>query len=127
MSEAMPNNPTLVEPQTLKGFQDLLAPQMIARNEVVRKIQGVYENYGFLPLDTPILEHLATLVGSGGDETNKSLFRLDSPEGEPAAMRYDLTVPFARLLAQYPDRLAFPVRRYHIGPVFRADKPGPGR
>jgi histidyl-tRNA synthetase len=117
----------LVEPQTLKGFQDLLPPDMILRNQVVRKIQDVYERYGFLPLDTPVLEHLATLTGAGGEETNKGMFRLKSPEDEPVAMRFDLTVPFARLIAQYPDKLPLPFRRYHLGPVFRADKPGPGR
>src|SRR5688572_14179615 len=117
----------LVEPQTLKGFQDLLPPDMILRNQVVRKIQDVYERYGFLPIDTPVLEHLGTLVGVGGEEANKSMFRLDSPEEEPVAMRFDLTVPFARLIAQYADKLPLPFRRYHVGPVFRADKPGPGR
>jgi histidyl-tRNA synthetase len=116
-----------VEPQTLKGFQDLLPSDMIPRNTVVEKIRSVYERYGFLPLDTPVLEYLVTLVGTGGEETNKQLFRLESPEREPIAMRFDLTVPFARLIAQYPDRLKLPFRRYHIGPVFRADKPGPGR
>ena len=117
----------LVDPQTLKGFQDLLPADVIARNVIIEKIRGVYERYGFLPLDTPVLEYLVTLVGTGGEETNKQLFRLESPEREPIAMRFDLTVPFARLIAQYPDRLKLPFRRYHIGPVFRADKPGPGR
>lgn len=117
----------LVEPQTLKGFVDLLPPDMILRNQVVRKIQDVYERYGFLPIDTPVLEHLAALVGVGGEEANKSMFRLNSPEEEPVAMRFDLTVPFARLIAQYPVELPLPFRRYHVGPVFRADKPGPGR
>ena len=117
----------LVEPQTLKGFQDLLPSDMILRNQVVRKIQDVYERYGFLPIDTPVLEHLAALVGVGGEEATKSMFRLASPEEEPVAMRFDLTVPFARLIAQYPDKLPLPFRRYHVGPVFRADKPGPGR
>src|SRR5688572_724562 len=117
----------LVDPQTLRGFQDLLPPDMILRNQVVRKIQDVYERYGFLPIDTPVLEHLAALVGVGGEEANKSMFRLKSPEDEPVAMRFDLTVPFARLIAQYPVELPLPFRRYHVGPVFRADKPGPGR
>ena len=100
---------------------------MILRNSVVRKIQAVYEKFGFSPIDTPVLEYLATLIGTGGEETNKSLFRSESPEGDPIAMRFDLTVPFARLIAQYPDKLVLPFRRYHIGPVFRVDKPGPGR
>lgn len=101
--------------------------EMILRNAVIRKIQAVYEKFGFLPIDTPALEYLATLIGTGGEETNKSLFRLQSPEEDQIAMRFDLTVPFARLIAQYPDKLTLPFRRYHIGPVFRVDKPGPGR
>jgi len=117
----------LVTPQTLKGFRDLMPGEMIARNAVVEKIRSVYEKYGFVPLDTPVLEHLATLVGTGGEQINKELLRSESPEGEPVAMRFDLTVPFARLLAQYPEQLKLPFRRYHLGPVFRADKPGPGR
>jgi histidyl-tRNA synthetase len=117
----------LVEPQTLKGFQDLLPEQMIARNVVVNEIRKVYERYGFVPLDTPILEQLSTLLGTGGEETNKNLFRLESPERRPIAMRFDLTVGFARLLAQYPEQLKLPFRRYQIGPVFRADDPASGR
>lgn len=123
----MDNTKQLVPPQTLKGFRDLLPADMIARNAVVEKIRRVYEKYGFVPLETPALEHLATLIGAGSEETNKQLFRLQSPEEEPIALRFDLTVPYARLLAQYPEQLKLPFRRYHIGPVFRADKPGPGR
>jgi len=117
----------LVEPQTLKGCQDLLPEDMISRNAVIGKIQRVYEKFGFSPIDTPALEHLVTLVGTGGAEINKDLFRLESPEREPLALRFDLTVPFARLIAQYPEKLKLPFRRYHIGPVFRADDPAPGR
>ena len=116
-----------VEPQTLKGFRDLLPEAMIARNAAIDRIRRIYEKFGFAPIDTPALEHLRTLTGTGGDETNKLLFHLKTPEGEAAAMRFDLTVPFARLLAQYPEQLKLPFRRYHIGPVFRADDPHPGR
>ena len=116
-----------VEPRTLKGFQDLLPEDLIPRKRVIEVITGIFEMYGFLPLETPAIEHLETLLGAGGEETNKELFRLESPEGEPIALRFDLTVPFARLLAQYPDRLKIPFRRYALGPVWRADKPGPGR
>ena len=123
----MSEKKTLVEPRTLKGFQDLLPEDVIARRAVVRTIEAVFERYGFVPLDTPALEYLDTLLGTGGEGTNKELFRLESPEGEPIAMRFDLTVPFARLLAQYPDRLKAPCRRYALGPVWRADKPDPGR
>jgi histidyl-tRNA synthetase len=117
----------LVEPQTLKGFQDFLPEDWMPRKQVIRTIESIFEKYGFAPLDTPALEYLDTLLGAGGEGTNKELFRLESPEGEAIALRFDLTVPFARLLAQYPDRLKAPFRRYAIGPVWRADKPGPGR
>jgi histidyl-tRNA synthetase len=117
----------LVPPETLKGFRDLLPETMIARNEAVERIRKIYERYGFVPIDTPILEHLRTLVGAGGEETNKLIFRLKTPEEEAAGMRFDLTVPFARLIAQYPEQVKLPFRRYHIGPVFRGDDPKAGR
>lgn len=117
----------LVEPRTLKGFQDLLPEDLIPRKAVIETIEQVFQRYGFVPLETPALEHLDTLFGTGGEETNKELFRLETPEGEPIALRFDLTVPFARLLAQYPDKLKVPYRRYAMGPVWRADRPGPGR
>ena len=123
----MSDKKQLVEPITLKGFQDYLPEETIARKQVIRAIEEVFERYGFVPLETPALEHLDSLLGAGSEEHNKELFCLESPEGEPIALRFDLTVPFARLLAQYPDKLKAPVRRYAIGPVWRADKPGPGR
>lgn len=123
----METDSKLVSPQTLKGFRDYLPADMAARDRVVERIKRVYERFGFVQIDTPILEHLPVLLGTGGEETNKELFRLESPEEEPVAMRFDLTVPFARILAQYRDQVKLPFRRYHIGPVFRADKPGPGR
>jgi len=116
-----------VKPQILKGFCDHLPEDMFFRNRVADTIRSVYEQYGFLPLDTPALEHYATLLGTGGEETNKQIFSLESPEGEPMGLRFDLTVPFARILAQYKDKIRLPFRRYHIGSVFRADKPGPNR
>ncbi len=116
-----------VEPQTLKGFLDLLPEDVIPRRAVVDRIEAIFQRYGFVPLETPALEYLDVLLGAGGEETNKELFRLQSPEGEAIALRFDLTVPFSRVLAQYPDKVKAPFRRYAIGPVWRADKPGPGR
>ena len=116
-----------VKAQALKGFQDLLPEEMIARSGVVETIRKVYERFGFVQVDTPVLEHLETLTGSAGTEVNKEIFRLETPEGEPAALRFDLTVPFARVVSQYREQIKLPFRRYHVGPVFRADKPGPGR
>jgi histidyl-tRNA synthetase len=116
-----------VEPRVLKGFRDLLPSDLIARNGVVRVIQGIFEKYGFVPLETPAVEHIETLFGSGGDEANKEIWRLETPDGEAAGLRFDQTVGLARALAQYPDQLKAPFRRYAMGNVWRADKPGPGR
>lgn len=116
----------LVRPQTLRGFRDILPAEMIVRNDVIDKIRRVYESYGYLPLDTPVLELFPTLVGTGGEETDKLIFALQSPEKQQIGMRFDLTVPFARIVAQYhPAYVKLPFRRYHIGPVFRADDPQP--
>jgi histidyl-tRNA synthetase len=119
----------LVRPQTLRGFRDLLPAEMLLRNEVIDRVKRVYESFGFVPLDTPMLESLPTLLGSGGEEADKQIFRVLSPDGDGQVgigMRFDLTVPFARVLAQYhPQRIRLPFRRYHVGPVFRADEPQP--
>jgi histidyl-tRNA synthetase len=109
---------------------------MLLRNEVVDRIRRVYESFGFVPLETPVLEVLPALVGSGGDDADKEIFVVRSPDvskPEDAAkpengigMRFDLTVPLARIIAQYhPQEIRFPFRRYQIGPVFRADDPQP--
>ncbi len=116
-----------IKPQALKGFQDLLPADMIARSAVIETVRRTYERYGFLPVDTPVLERMDILTGTAGGDTNKQIFELNTPEDEPAALRFDLTVPFARLISQYRDEMKLPFRRYHLGPVFRADKPGPGR
>jgi histidyl-tRNA synthetase len=117
----------LVEPRLLRGFQDLLPEELIPRKRLIARIETIFERYGFSPLETPAIEHLDILLGAGGENTNKELFRLQTPEEEEVALRFDLTVPFARTLAQYPDKLKPPFRRYAMGPVWRADKPGPGR
>ncbi len=116
-----------VEPRTLRGFQDLLPPALIPRKCVIQTIEDIFEKYGFLPIEAPIVEYLDTLLGAGGEETNKELFQFETPEGEPVALRFDHTVGFARLLAQYPNEMRLPFRRYSVGPVFRVNKPGPGR
>lgn len=123
----MSENKPLIEPRLLKGFQDFLPEEVLARQTVIESCESVFRKYGFVPLQTPALEYLDALLGTGGEETNKELFRLETPEGEPIAMRFDQTVPFARMMAQYPDKLKVPFRRYAIGPVWRGDRPGPGR
>jgi histidyl-tRNA synthetase len=115
----------IVEPKLLRGFRDYLPAQMNARLKMIATIREVYERYGFQPLDTPAQEYRVTLLGYG-EETTKQIFAFQNPEGEDVALRFDLTVPLARVVAQYPE-LPMPFRRYQVAAVWRADKPDPGR
>jgi histidyl-tRNA synthetase len=119
--------PETVEPRLSRGLRDLLPDQMLARQWMIDTIRGVYELYGFVPLGTPAVEFLDVLLGSSaGTEAQQSIFTVSNPEEEALGLRFDLTVPLARVIAQYRD-LPRPFRRYQVSPVWRADKPGPGR
>lgn len=118
--------PETVEPRLSRGLRDLLPDQMLARQRMIDTIRGVYELYGFVPLATPAIEFLDVLSGSAGQEAQQSIFRVTNPENEPLGLRFDLTVPLARVIAQYND-LPRPFRRYQVSPVWRADKPDKGR
>lgn len=116
-----------VEPRVSRGLRDLLPDQMLARQWMIDTIRGVYESYGFVPLGTPAIEYLDVLRGSSaGSEAQQSIFTVQNPEKEALALRFDLTVPLARVVAQYRD-LPRPFRRYQVSPVWRADKPDKGR
>lgn len=115
----------IVEPRLLRGFRDYLPAQMNARLKMISTIRKVYELYGFQPLETPAQEYLVTLIGYGA-ENAKQIFHFKNPEQEQVALRFDLTASLARVVAQYPD-LQLPFRRYQVAPVWRADKPDPGR
>lgn len=117
---------TRIEPQNVKGFRDLLPKYAFRKSEIVSIIRRIYESYGFLPVETPSLEYLEILLGEYGDENTKQIFRFRSPEEQEVALRFDLTVPLARIVAQYSD-LPKPFKRYQVGSVWRADKPDPGR
>ncbi len=99
---------------------------MLARQRMVDTIRGVYERYGFVPIETPAIEYLDILSGSAGQEAQQSIFRVEGPEDEALGLRFDLTVPLARVIAQYRD-MPRPFRRYQVSTVWRADKPDPGR
>lgn len=114
-----------VEARKVKGFRDILPGQLLARRRMIDVFRRAFERYGFVPLDTPAVEHMDALVGLG-EEGTKNLFRMESPEGEAIALRYDLTLPLARFVAENRD-LPRPFRRYQVAPVWRADKPDPGR
>ena len=118
--------PDKVEPRLSRGLRDLLPDQMLARQQMIDVIRRVYELYGFVPLNTPAIEYLDVLSGIAGQETQQSIFRVTNPEEEALGLRFDLTVPLARVVAQYPD-LPRPFRRYQVSPVWRADKPDKGR
>lgn len=116
-----------VEPRLSRGLRDLLSDQMLARQWMIDTIRGTYELYGFVPLGTPAIEYLDVLLGSSaGAEAQQSIFTVRNPEEEELGLRFDLTVPLARVVAQYRD-LPRPYRRYQVSQVWRADKPGPGR
>jgi histidyl-tRNA synthetase len=99
---------------------------MLARQAMIDTIRGVYELYGFVPLSTPAVEYLDVLSGSAGEEAQQSIYRVSTPEKEALGLRFDLTVPLARVVAQYKE-LPRPFRRYQVSPVWRFDKPDKGR
>lgn len=115
-----------VPPRLSRGLRDLLPDQLLARQQMVDTIRSVYELYGFVPLSTPAIEYLDVLSGSAGTEAQQSIFRVTNPEKEDLGLRFDLTVPLARVIAQYPE-LPRPFRRYQVASVWRADKPDKGR
>ena len=115
-----------VQARVLKGFRDYLPTSDIPRQRVLRTIAEVFESFGFAPLTTPALEYSEVLLGKYGEEGDKLLYRFEDNGGRDVALRYDLTVPLARVVAQHRD-LEVPFRRYQIAPVWRAEKPGKGR
>jgi histidyl-tRNA synthetase len=116
-----------IKPQTLRGFRDFLPDQMMARERLIDIARSVYRSYGFAPIDTPALEYAEVLLGKGGEESDKQVFRFTDQGERDVAMRFDLTVPLARFAAQYIQELGTPFRRYHIAPVWRGERPARGR
>jgi histidyl-tRNA synthetase len=116
-----------IKPQTLKGFRDYLPAAMLARERLIDTARRVYRSYGFSPIDTPALEYTEILLGKGGGETEKQMFRFEDQGGRDVAMRFDLTIPFARFAAQHLNDVGTPFKRYHVGTVWRAEKPQKGR
>jgi len=117
----------LIEPRTLPGFRDYLPTLMIPRERFMETAREVYRSYGFVPIDTPALEFTEILLGKGGDETDKQLFRFTDSGGRDVALRFDLTVPLARFVAQHINALGTPFKRYHLAPVWRGERQQRGR
>lgn len=111
----------------LSGFRDMLAEQMIPRQQMIKTIMGVYENYGFVPLDTPAIERYETLTGKYGEEGERLMYKFTDHGDRKLALRYDLTVPLARVVAQHKDELSMPYKRYQVGMVWRGESPQAGR
>jgi histidyl-tRNA synthetase len=116
-----------IEPRTLKGFRDYLPQAMIARERLIDTARQVYRSYGFSPIDTPALEYLDILLGKGSEETDKQLYHFKDHGGRDVGMRFDLTVPLARYVAQHYAELGMPFKRYHIATVWRGENTQRGR
>ncbi len=116
----------LVKPQLLSGFRDFLPAQMLLRQQVIGILRDVFERHGYEPFDTPALEYAATLTGKYGED-EKLLYRFTDHGGREVGLRYDLTVPLARVAALHANDLVLPFKRYHIAPVWRGDRPQRGR
>ena len=131
------------KPSIPKGTRDFSPAEMMRRTYIFETIKSVFRTYGFAPLETPSMENLSTLLGKYGDEGDKLLFKILN-SGDYAAglsedemrnaskicekgLRYDLTVPFARYVVQHQSEIAFPIKRYQVQPVWRADRPQKGR
>lgn len=116
----------LITPRTLSGFRDFLPEMMIPRQKIMETARRIYGSYGFVPIDTPTLEYSEILCGKGSEETDRQMYRFQHGKHD-VAMRFDLTVPLARFVAQHHNDLGMPFKRYHIGNVWRGERPQAGR
>lgn len=137
------------KPSIPKGTRDFSPAEMVKRNFIFDTVRSVFQKYGYLPIETPAMENLSTLLGKYGEEGDKLLFKILNSgdylkKADPAllsekasnkvmsqisekGLRYDLTVPFARFVVQHQNEISFPFKRYQIQPVWRADRPQKGR
>lgn len=114
------------EPRTLAGFMELLPNEQIQFNQIKAKIENTYQKYGFLPLDTPVIELSEVLLAKAGGETENQIYRFTKGETD-LSLRFDLTVPLSKYVAKNYGNLSFPFRRYQIGKVYRGEKAQKGR
>ena len=114
------------EPRTLAGFMELMPNEQILFEQIKQKIEKTYQKFGFLPLDTPILELSEVLLAKAGGETEKQIYRFEKGDTD-ISMRFDLTVPLAKYVAKNYGNLSFPFRRYQIGKVYRGERTQTGR
>ena len=114
------------EPRTLAGFMELMPNEQILFEQIKQTIEKTYQKFGFLPLDTPILELSEVLLAKAGGETEKQIYRFEKGDTD-ISMRFDLTVPLAKYVAKNYGNLSFPFRRYQIGKVYRGERTQKGR
>jgi histidyl-tRNA synthetase len=126
INERRKNMSSKIEPRTLPGFMELLPKDQIVFNDIMDTIRDTYERFGFLPLDTPIIEYSEVLLAKAGGETEKQIYRFNKGDTD-LSLRFDLTVPLAKYVAKNFNDLTFPFRRYQIGKVFRGEKTQKGR
>lgn len=115
-----------IKPSILPGFMELLPNEQLIFNDIVSKVTGVYEQNGFLPMDTPVIEKEEILLAKSAGETEKQVYRIDNKDRKQV-LRFDLTVPFSRFAAQYMGELTFPFKRYQLGKVYRGERNQKGR
>ena len=116
----------IMQPRILTGFMELLPEDQILFNRMLDTIRKVYEQFGFLPLDTPTIELSEVLLAKAGGETEKQIYRFNKGDHD-LSLRFDLTVPLARYTAQHESELVFPFKRYQMSKVFRGERPQKGR
>lgn len=115
-----------VEPKTLPGFMELLPNEQVLFNQIQDKIRKTYEKFGFLPIDTPVIESSEVLLAKAGGETEKQLYTFNKGDSN-LTLRFDLTVPLAKYVAARYSEISFPFRRYQIGKVYRGERAQRGR
>ena len=115
-----------VQPRTLSGFMELMPARQIQFDRMMAVLRESYSLYGFTPLDTPIIEASEVLLAKGGGETEKQIYRFQKGDSD-LSLRFDLTVPLAKYVAQYSGQLVFPFRRFQIGKVYRGERAQRGR
>jgi len=117
----------MINPQTLKGFRDFLPLEAKKRQFVIDTLKKVFESYGFEPLETPALEYQEILLGKYGEEGDKLMYKFEDNGKRKVALRYDQTVPLARVVARYQNEIPIPFKRYQIQNVWRAENTQKGR
>ncbi len=121
----------MIDPRVASGTRDILPALAIQRNWIVTQFKDTFERYGFVPIDTPVLERRAVLYSKGGEEVQRQVFEVaargQTLDESELALRFDLTVPLARFMARHVDELGVPFKRYHIGLVYRGERAQRGR